>query len=150
MQWCGGLSNWRFVVGQEKEIKTDPRKTSDLFIDRYGAEPIHPAFLIKDDKFQEEVLESEKLVMAELFEDDSVRCLLKSISIKDLLADDPIKYRKVKVEKELVKKYKIKKMPTLLFFEKGKLLGKIEGYYENKQKAKLCKKIEAIMEKKKI
>jgi NAD-dependent dihydropyrimidine dehydrogenase PreA subunit len=134
----------------KKEIDDDPRKRSDLFIDRYGAEPIHPAFLIKEDKFQAEVLESEKLVMAELFEDDSIMCLLKSIPIKDLLADYAIKYRKVKTGKELNEEYKIKKLPALLFFEKGKILGKIEGYYDNKQKIKLCKKIKAIIRNEKI
>ncbi|MFA5962344.1 MAG: 4Fe-4S dicluster domain-containing protein [Parcubacteria group bacterium] len=132
----------------EKEIDADPRKRSDLFIDRYGAEPIHPAFLIKDDKFQIEVLESEKSVMAEFFDDDSIMCLLKSIPVKDLLVDHDMKYRKVKIEKELTKKLKIKKLPALLFFEKAKLLGKIEGYYDNKKKAELCKKIEAIIKKK--
>jgi NAD-dependent dihydropyrimidine dehydrogenase PreA subunit len=130
----------------EKEIKNDPRKDSDLFIDRYGAQSIYPAFLINENRFQTEVLESERLVMAELFENDSAMCLLKSIPIKELLSGYAIKYRKVEMGKELTKKLKIKKLPALLFFEKGKLLGKIEGYYDNKQKSELQRKIKAIIE----
>ena len=33
----------------KKEIDEDSRKASDLFVDRYGATPIHPAFLINED-----------------------------------------------------------------------------------------------------
>jgi len=35
----------------KKEIDEDPRKVSDLFVDRYGAVPVHPAFLIDESKF---------------------------------------------------------------------------------------------------
>ena len=31
----------------KKEIDNDPRKRSDLFVDRYGAQPIHDAFLVE-------------------------------------------------------------------------------------------------------
>ena len=134
----------------EKEIEADTRKRADLFIDRYGAQPIHPAFLISEKEFQGEVLDVGKLTVVEFFDDDSIMCLLRSISIKDLLGNYPAEYRKIMTGKELAKKCKIKKLPALLFFEKGKLLGKIEGYYENKQKAKLCEKIGIIMGKKRI
>jgi NAD-dependent dihydropyrimidine dehydrogenase PreA subunit len=131
----------------KKEIEMDSRKTSDLFVDRYGAAPIHLAFLIGEDKFQLEVEQSDKLVAAEMFCDDSIECLLKSVPMKELLSDCEVKYRKVETGKELMKKYKIKKLPALLFFEKGKVLGKIEGYYENKQKDVLVKKIKTIIKK---
>jgi len=131
----------------EEEIKKDSRKVSDLFVDRYGAQPIHPAFLIKDDKFELEVLGSKRLVVAELFDDDSIKCLLKSIPMKSLFANYSIKYRKVVAGKELIKKYKIKKLPALVFFKNRKLLGKIEGFYDSKKKEKLVKKITLIVEK---
>ena len=129
----------------EKELKEDPRKMSDLFVDRYGAQPIHPAFLISDDKFQLEVLESDKLVAVECFNDGSIACLLKSISIKRLLGDYPIKYRKMMISGELITKLKIKKLPSLLFFKRGKLLGKIEGYYASDKKDILVEKIKKII-----
>lgn len=132
----------------EEEINNDSRKVSDLFVDRYGAQPIHPAFLIKDDKFELEVLKSKKMVAAELFNDDSIKCLLKSIPMKSLFADYLIKYRKVEVGGALTEKYKIKELPALIFFENGKLLGKIEGFYDNKKKEELIKKIKLIVKNK--
>lgn len=129
----------------EEEINNDSRKVSDLFVDRYGAQPIHPAFLIKDDKFNLEVLGSKKMVVAELFNDDSIMCLLKSIPMRSLFAGHSIKYRKVEVGRALAEKYKIKELPTLIFFKDGGLLGKVEGYYDNKQKEELLKKIKLII-----
>lgn len=130
----------------EKEIKNDKRKVADLFVDRYGAQPIHPAFLINEDKFQLEVLEGEGMVVAEIFNDNSIRCLLKSIPMKELMVGYRIKYRKVEAGENLVEKYKIKELPVLIFFRNGEIFGKIEGFYENKQKDELAKKIGKIMQ----
>jgi len=132
----------------KKEIDDDPRKRSDLFIDRYGAEPVGDTFLISEEEFQASVLDAKKLMAVELFNDNSIACLLKSIPIKELLKDYQAEYRKMFIGKELAKKYKIKKLPALLFFEKGKLLGKVEGYYDAERKVVFCKKIKTIIGKK--
>ncbi|MBU0670597.1 thioredoxin family protein [Patescibacteria group bacterium] len=132
----------------KKEIKEDPRKLSDLYVDRYGAQPVHIAFLIPESKFKLEVLESNKLTTAEFFNNGSIMCLLKSIPIKDLFGKTAIKYRKVKIESDkLLKKYKISELPTLLFFKKGKLLEKVIGFYDTKQKEQLIEKIKKIIYK---
>ena len=86
----------------EKEIEEDERKINDLFVDRYGAQPLHPAYLIKTDKFNKEVENSKGLVVAELFNKDSVLCLLSSIPIKELFKDYEINYRKVALENKNV------------------------------------------------
>lgn len=131
----------------EKEIKADKRKVADLFVDRYGAQPISLPFLITEEKFELEVLGSDKLVAVEMFEDDSIMCLLKSIPIKELLKNYAVKYRKMETGKKLAKKYGIKKLPTLAFFQKGKLVGKVEGYYDKKKKEELVKRIKNIIKK---
>ncbi len=131
----------------EKEIKSDRRKVTDLFVDRYGAQPVGLAFLITEEKFELEVLGSDKLVAVEMFEDDSIMCLLKSIPVKELLKDYSVKYRKMETDKKLAKKFGIKKFPTLAFFQKGKMIGKVEGYYDKKKKEELVKKIKAIIKK---
>ncbi|MEI6144337.1 MAG: 4Fe-4S binding protein [Candidatus Berkelbacteria bacterium] len=114
----------------QKEIYDDPRKLTDLIIDRYGAQPIFDACLIGPESFDEQVAGAQKLVVAELFSDDSIECMLKSIPIKQLFDGTDIKYRKVRLENdELQQKYGIKQLPALIFFCNGKLLGKIEGYY---------------------
>lgn len=130
----------------KKELDADTRKRSDLFIDRYGAAPIQTAFLISDKEFQMEVLDFEGLTAVEFFSDDCM-CLLKSIPIKDLLEGCHAEYRKINPGKELMKKYKTKELPALLFFKKGKLLGKVEGYYDKKKKEELMGKIKKIVGK---
>ncbi|MBU2460699.1 4Fe-4S dicluster domain-containing protein [Patescibacteria group bacterium] len=119
----------------KKEIDEDPRKANDLLIDRYGAQPIEPVFQIKYG-FEQEILRSNKLTVVELFSDDSVHCLLRSIPIKELFKNLDLKYKKIEITEDLRKCYKIKKLPSLLFFKNGKLIGKIEGYYESKEKLK--------------
>ena len=132
----------------KKEIGEDPRKVSDLFIDRYGALPIHSAFLIEKNKFAIQILRSTKLATVELFNHDSIRCLLHSIQIKELFKDVDIKYRKMEVkDKSLLKKYKVKELPTLLFFNDGKLIGRIEGYYDISKKGDIIKRINKIISK---
>jgi thioredoxin-related protein len=65
--------------------------------------------------------------------------------MKEILSSYSVKYRKIEAEKDLMEKYKIKKLPALLFFKKGKLLGKVEGYYDNNKKEALLKKIKTII-----
>lgn len=132
----------------KKEIDEDPRKVSDLFIDRYGAASVSPAFLISPDKFEVQILESTKPAVVEFFKNSSIKCLLYSIPIKELLNID-VKYRKVNLSNDdsLLKKYKIDQVPSLLFFNNGKLIGKIEGYYKSGSEDELKKKIESIIKK---
>ena len=131
----------------KKEIDDDPRRPSDLFVDRYGAEPISPAFFIDKSKFQIQILEATQIAVVELFNNDSIECLLKSIPIKELFPDSDIKYRKIKVEGNdpLLKEYKVSRLPALLFFKDGRLMGKIEGYYNQSKKKRLKSKINRII-----
>lgn len=131
----------------KREIEKDPRKVSDLFIDRYGSEPASQAFSISSNKFRIQIIEASKLAVAELFNSGSIRCLLHSIPIKELFESINVKYRKVEVSEKdaILKKYRVKKLPSLLFFKDGKLVGKIEGYYNNSEKKKLLGKVKKIL-----
>lgn len=131
----------------KKEIDSDPRKISDLFVDRYGAQPIHPAFLIDEKKFILEVLEYRNIVVCEIFDDNSIMCLLSSIPIKTILENKQVKYRKIMLNTNKIKKdYAIKKLPALLIFKNGLLHGKIEGYYKNEDKEQLKTRVNNIFE----
>lgn len=124
----------------QKEIDADQRKVSDLFVDRYGAEPTEPAFLISDKKFEVQILKSTQPAVVELFNEKSMQCLSHSVPVKELFKDMKIKYRKMGAEADFLKKYSVKKLPALLFFKDGKLVGKIEGYYGTAQKEELIRK----------
>jgi len=130
----------------EKKIADDPRKRSDLYIDRYGVMPIHPAFLIGEDRFEEEVLKSDKLMAVEFFNDDSIHCLLHGITVKKLFQGVDIEYRKLKLESQsLSDNYEVKELPALLFFKAGKLIGKIEGFFEKEDKERLLGEIKKVL-----
>jgi NAD-dependent dihydropyrimidine dehydrogenase PreA subunit len=134
----------------QREIKNDPRKISDLFVDRYGAQPISPAFILSEDDFDEHILEYGKPAVVEFYNNDSIMCLLKSIPIGELIGGMNVRFRKVEVSEKLAKKYKIKKLPALLFFKKGKLTGKIEGFWEDKEREGLKERIKKLRSKIKL
>ncbi len=143
----------RFAKDQEearrikKEIDRDPRRASDLFIDRYGSEPVGRTYNLPQRRFEKLVLKSGKFSVIELFDDGSIECLLNSIPVRELLRDIDTFYRKVRVEKEsILKKFGVRKLPCLLVFNRGKLAGKIEGYYDITRKEELRKKIEKILD----
>ena len=133
----------------KKEIDEDSRRISDLFVDRYGAQPLSSTFLVPEDKFNIYVLESSKPTAVELFSKESIDCLIKSIPIRELFRGIDIKYIKTEVSKgsSLLKKYSINSLPSLLIFSDGRVIGKIEGYYNIANKNEIMKKINKILSK---
>ncbi len=132
----------------KEDIENDPRKVSDLFVDKYGAMPMkNSSANIMADDFEEKVLKSEGVIAVELFEDDSIECLLKSVPVKELFADYDVKFRKVEITDKLKTDYNIKELPCLLFFNQGKLIGKIEGFFSVEEKDEFLEKIKDIIKK---
>lgn len=132
----------------KQDIENDPRTTKDLFVDRYGASPLSEFFMIGSKDLNEKV-KNDCITLIELYNDDSIQCLLKSIPIKDLSKKLPKNtlFYKLETNSELADKYNIQELPSLLVFKKGKLLGKIEGYYREDNKEELIKKIDNILER---
>jgi NAD-dependent dihydropyrimidine dehydrogenase PreA subunit len=130
----------------QEEIDSDSRKASELFIDRYGGEPQDNRFFCPSEKFDIQILQATKLTIVECFDEESIHCLVYSIPIKELFEDDDIAYRKFAVEDEKFKtQYNIKKLPALLFFNEGKIKGKIEGYYSMDNKKELVSEINKLL-----
>jgi len=130
----------------KEEIDNDKRTTKDLFVDRYGASPLSEFFMIDADDLNSKV-NNKSLTLIECYNDDSIQCLLKSIQIKEITKDlqnDTLFY-KVEANNEIINKYSLKELPSLLLFKEGKLLGKIEGYYEEKDKEELFSKLENLL-----
>lgn len=132
----------------KEEINNDTRKTKDLFVDRYGAMPLSDFFIIEEKELINKV-ETNKLLFIEIYHDDYIQCLLKSIPIKDLIdnIDEDVLYYKIKVNELLKEKYNINEYPALLIFKNSKLLGKIDGYYDENQLHELKNKINNIIKK---
>ncbi len=130
----------------QNDIDNDPRTTKDLFVDRYGAAPLSEFFMLDANKIDSKI-SSNGITLIELYCDDTIECLLKSIPIKDLTKDldKNTLFYKIACDKNLMKKYEITTLPSLLIFKDGKLLGNIDGYYTNNEKEELLEKIKKIL-----
>lgn len=133
----------------KNEIDDDPRTIADLMADRYGGQPINMPFYCTEEELTQ-VLTTSKTCLIEIFDDDSIECLIKSIPIKEIMnktKKDSL-YRKVEIKSDnLTKKYNITELPSLLVFENNTLLGKIDGYYSTEQQEDFIEKINSIIKK---
>lgn len=131
----------------EKEFEDDPRTINDLLVERYGAMPIDAAMIGSKEEIEEKLLDATRPFIVELYNEDSIMCLLKSIPVKKIADafDKETRYRKIEVkDNELLERYNVKELPTLLFFKNQKLVGKIEGYVEEQDKEEFLNQIEEI------
>ncbi len=134
----------------KKEYDKDPRTINDLLVDRYGATPIDKAMIGSEEEIKLKLLEAQRPFIVELYNEDSIMCLLKSIPMKKIADafDSETRYRKIEVTSDtLLKEYNIKELPCLLFFKNKKFLGKIEGYIDEDNKEKLINEIQALKNK---
>ena len=134
----------------QDQINKDPRKLSDLFVDKYGASVLDMSTLITSEKvFNAKIADTKKLVVCEFFDATATQCFLRSIPIKNLFKHKDLLYYKVNVAKisTLPAKYKITKIPSLLFFKNGVLIGKIQGYYDINHQAEFQEKITKMLKK---
>lgn len=129
---------------RKKEIDNDPRTSKGLFVDRYWAVPISTQTLLDPETFEKTILMSKKLMAVELFNDDSIECLIKSNPIKELFPKD-ISYYKFLADNIFLEQYKIKKLPALLFFNDWKVIGTIEWFYSTEKKNELINEIDKIL-----
>lgn len=130
----------------KEEVDNDPRTIKDLFVDRYGAAPLSEFFMIEEKDIKEKIT-NEGITLIECYNDDSIQCLIKSIPIKELAANlqkDTL-FFKADISEETMKEYSIKELPSLLVFKNNKLLGHIDGYYENDSKEELLSKLNEII-----
>lgn len=130
----------------KEEIEADERTTKDLFVDRYGATPLSEFFMIEAEDIENKV-NNDSITLIELYNDDSIQCLLKSISIKDLTEDLPkdTLFYKAEANDDILEKFSIKELPALLVFEKGNLKGHIDGYFTNDEKENVLSSLDNIL-----
>lgn len=128
----------------QKEFDDDPRSINDLLVDRYGATPIDKAMIGYEEEVELKLKHAQRPLIVELYNEDSIMCLLKSIPMKKIADtfDENTRFRKVEIKTDkLLEKYNIKELPSLLFFRKGQLVGKIEGYVDDDAQEELFETI---------
>lgn len=132
----------------KKEFEDDPRTINDLLVERYGGKLIDLAMADNEQEIDLKVDSNTRPLIVELYNEDSIMCLLKSIKVKEIANSfsKDTRYRKVEIKNDdIFKKYNIKELPALLLFKDGKQLGKIEGYYSEDEKDKLIDKINSLI-----
>lgn len=130
----------------KKEIDEDRRTIKDLFVDRYGATPLSEFFMIKPEEIENK-LNKDGIALVELYNDDSIQCLLKSIPVKDLTRDmdSNTLFYKVDADDDVLSKYGVSELPALLIFKENKYLGHIEGYFTIDEKESVVNKLNEIL-----
>lgn len=131
----------------QKEIDEDPRTTKDLFVDRYGAVAISKFFQINLEDIKEKSTK-DCLTLIEIYNPEVAECLLKSIPIKELTANLPKDTLYYKTESQnIIAEYHIQELPSLLVFQRGQLLGHIDGYYTTDDKDTIISQLDDIIKK---
>lgn len=135
------------VIRIKNEIENDKRSIEQLFVDRYGAVPIDETILLDETEFANFVLNNKSIIMIELFDDNSIQCLLKSIPVSDILQYLPhcAGYRKTQISNDLRESLNISDLPALLVYSKQQLLGSIPGYIDIENAKELRKQIKSII-----
>lgn len=130
----------------KEEIDNDNRTTKDLFVDRYGATPLSEFFMIESNDIENKV-NNDSITLIELYNDDSIQCLLKSIPIKELSKDLPkdTLFYKAEATENIINQYGVEELPSLLIFKKENLLGHVDGYYTIDSKEEMINKIKKII-----
>lgn len=130
----------------KEEIDNDPRSQKDLFVDRYGAAPLSDFFMLDIKDLKDKICKNNNVIV-ELYNDDSIECLLKSIPIKDIFKElpDNSMFYKIECNADIKRDLNINELPVLLVYENGEFVGKIEGYYSIDQKEEMYKKLKQII-----
>ena len=137
----GFAKTWEEYEELKKAIDEDPRCSEDLFVDRFGGDIINEDVLI-DFKALDKIISKSDKVLIELFNDDSIMCLLKSIPYHEILTNSNYtKYFRCNVGDEDVLKYNVKELPSLLLCNNGKVTKVVNGYFEDKDKSNLFKEL---------
>lgn len=135
----GIAKTWEEFQELKQAIEEDPRNAEDLFVDRFGGDVVNENVLVEVDQLEKVIVKSDNVII-ELFNDDSIMCLLKSITYKDILSNcDFVEYYRCNVGEIDLKNYKVKELPALLVVRKGKVKKVVNGYYEEKDKERLFK-----------
>ena len=125
----------------KRAIDEDPRKPEDLFVDRYGCDIVNIATVLEFNKLDETIKSGEKCLI-ELFDPDGAMCLLKSIPFSEIVANSSYKkYYRCDASGKSLKTLKVKELPSLLLVDGGKVKKVVSGYFEEKDKQKLFKKV---------
>ncbi len=94
--------------------------TEKLFQDRYGACLVDETFGLDLSNLDKLIIDSNKVLLIEFYNEDEASCLINSIPIKEIVEHIPkeVSYRKIEVKDvEIIKKYGVDSLPSLIIIE---------------------------------
>lgn len=121
----------------KQAIEDDPRSPEDLFVDRYGGDVINKNVMIDFSDIGNLIKQENCLI--EVIDEDSIKCLLKSIRYSDIIEHcDVNKYfRCILGAGDDVSVFGITEFPSLIVCKNSKIDKIISGYFEESEKQKL-------------
>jgi thioredoxin 1 len=145
-----------------EQIEDDPRARIELLKDRYGVAPTDFNLIVTMANFNEEILDTDRVVIVDFWDEPHMKCRVFSIPLESMIPKKVVldeimknkklrnlkfKFRKIDAQKnpEIAKRYSVNTIPTLMIFHNGKSIGRIEGYYKIKDEEKLRKIVEDII-----
>lgn len=113
-----------------KQIENDTERTAlTLFVERYGGVPIEQQIKISAEEVGSKVASG--LAVVEVFKEESIMCLVKCAPYYKFISNIQIYKLDADEHPELADQYAITKFPSLLIFQNGKEIGRIEGFVED-------------------
>lgn len=148
----------------KEQVEDEPRTRTNLLKDRYGVAPTDQNLVVTMKNFDEEVLETDRIVIVDFWDEPHMKCRIFSIPLESMIPKKVVlseimknkklknmkfKFRKIDAQKnpEIAKRYNVNTIPTLMIFFKGNSLGRVEGYYKIEDEEKLRKDVEDIIKK---
>ena len=121
------------------DIDNDHRTVEELFVERYGAMPIDEDSVMDEEQIIT-VINTNSVVFVEQFQDSSIQCLLHSIPMAVILERYGGKYVKQQIHNNIEGEY-----PCLAIYRNGKMIGCVDGYYEDHDIDKFFEIIDKIL-----
>ena len=132
-----------------KTLDINEDQVRELFVDRYGAEPIDETICISGSELEETVMKNDGITVVECFADWSIQCLLSSIPINTILnkinvlcRTDGVCFFKANVTDQADEG---QNLPMLLIYRDAKVIAKVEGYYTQQTEKDLLNLLDELL-----
>lgn len=133
----------------QKDYENDPRTIQDLMVERYGASPVNEETQVSVEGARDRIRNSAELAVVETIQANDAPCLINSVPISDAFGAINFEYCKVTDEDEFfssfAEEYNVNRLPSLLIFHKGHLVGRVDGGVDNTDPLERMTFIEKVM-----
>lgn len=145
---AGALKLYRIEQERKKimdDIAQQNMTKKELFVDRYGAQPIDNEKLIETIMLDHKVKKNNNIMLVEIFIENNIECLINSIPVSKIVNEQQAYLKVEDLNGKIKEKYKIDTYPALLVFKEKNNIGIINGFYNVDQELEFRNKIKKII-----